>query len=66
MRSTFLNPNRQADHIRKITDFLFAALIFIAIILLLGYFFHKGAGLAAEMLMDVDLATPGKQSHFEI
>lgn len=48
--SLFRNP--QAMRLKKIRDFLFTALLFAVVILVLSYFFHRGAELVAEIVIN--------------
>lgn len=56
MRGT-LNPNRQPVNIKKISDLLLTVIFILMVILIMSYFFHKGAEVVAQMV--IQDVTPG-------
>ena len=56
MRGT-LNPNRQSVNIKKISDLLLTVVFILIVILIMSYFFHKGAEVVAQMV--IQDVTPG-------
>lgn len=52
MRNTSSHQGRQEVHLKKINDFLFTALLYAIFILVLFYFFDRGAELVAEVIGD--------------
>lgn len=53
MNDSSLSPNRQAAHLKRISNFLFTALLLVVFIFVLSYFFHTGAELVAEIVVKV-------------
>lgn len=52
MKNTSLYPVRHALHIKRISDFIFTAFLCSVLIVVLFYFFNKGAEYMAEIVVN--------------